>query len=117
MTDDEPERYHRLRIWPEFFDAIESHALTCQVRRADRDFRVGDLLLLEEYIPRLGRYTGRTMVRSITYLQDALAPAAPSIPGVDQTRAAMVPAFVLSLRYAGRKLKNGNIIGGEEVKP
>jgi Domain of unknown function (DUF3850) len=68
---------HRLKCWPGFFAAILSGAKTHDLRRADdRDFRVGDILLLEEFDPRDGRYTGRKTRVTITYITSAESPCA-----------------------------------------
>lgn len=46
-----PARIHVLNILPEFFDAIVDGTKTFEVRRNDRDFRVGDTLVLRRYDP------------------------------------------------------------------
>jgi ParB family chromosome partitioning protein len=65
---------HSLKIWPSYFDAIKSGAKTFEYRKNDRDFAVGDVLLLQEYdpirgvsVPGLG-YTGRRLTAKITYV-------------------------------------------------
>jgi len=42
---------HTLKVWPEFYDAIESGVKTWEFRRDDRGFRVGDELALEWWDP------------------------------------------------------------------
>lgn len=42
---------HTLKVWPEFYDAIESGVKTWEFRRDDRGFRVGDVLVLEWWQP------------------------------------------------------------------
>lgn len=42
---------HALKVWPEFFDAIESGEKTWEFRRDDRGFRVGDVLELKLWDP------------------------------------------------------------------
>lgn len=49
--------FHALKTWPEFFDAVCAGDKTFEVRRADRDFRVGDVLLLQRWEPDRGDYT------------------------------------------------------------
>lgn len=50
---------HKLKTWPLFFQAIVSGEKTFEVRKNDRDFKVGDCLKLLEYDPVAGQYTGR----------------------------------------------------------
>ena len=42
---------HELKIWPEPFAAVRDGRKRYEVRRNDRDYRVGDVLVLNEYIP------------------------------------------------------------------
>jgi len=66
---------HALKTWPHFFADVLSGRQTFQVRKNDRDFKEGDTLLLEEWLPnndsrdpRAGSYTGRkcrVIVRSV----------------------------------------------------
>src|SRR5215475_5366573 len=42
---------HRLKTWPEYFDAIECGDKNFEVRRNDRDFRAGDRVELVWYDP------------------------------------------------------------------
>jgi hypothetical protein len=68
---------HRLKCWPEFFEPIIDGAKKHDLRRADdRDFGVGDKVLLEEYDPERRSYTGRTVIVQITYITSADLPCA-----------------------------------------
>ena len=68
---------HRVKCWPQFFDPIVSGEKTHDLRRADdRDFRIGDLLCLEEFDPKTNRYTGRQFKVKITYITSADHPCA-----------------------------------------
>jgi hypothetical protein len=68
---------HRLKCWPEFFGPIKAGLKTHDLRRADdRDFSVGDRMLLEEYDPESRSYTGRTVLVQITYITSADLPCA-----------------------------------------
>ena len=40
---------HELKIWPEFFSQVRGGRMKFQIRRADRDYLVGDELLLREW--------------------------------------------------------------------
>lgn len=58
---------HHLKIWPNWFDAIRTGVKSYEIRRDDRGFSVGDLLVLEEYRPGM-EYTGRKLERRIAYI-------------------------------------------------
>jgi ASC-1-like (ASCH) protein len=60
---------HKLKILPEYFDAVCSGKKSFEIRKNDRDFCVGDMLLLCEYNPEQG-FTGRVADRKVTYMTD-----------------------------------------------
>lgn len=59
---------HDLKSWPQFFRAIADGTKTHELRINDREFEVGDVLLLREYDPKKRRYTGRQLKAHITYI-------------------------------------------------
>ena len=65
---------HELKSWPDFFAALLDGTKTFEARRNDRDFRVGDTLVLREWIPAdsvhsaVGTYTGREIKATVTYI-------------------------------------------------
>lgn len=59
---------HDLKCWPEYFKDIESGVKTFDYRVDDRGFRIGDLLFLREWCPKKEEYTGRKVVRFVTYI-------------------------------------------------
>lgn len=59
---------HELKVWPQFYDAIIRKDKTFEVRRHDRDFAVGDELILREWDRVEERRTGRVTIRNITYI-------------------------------------------------
>jgi hypothetical protein len=68
---------HELKCWPKFFTAIVQGDKRHDLRRAtDRDFQIGDRLLLREFDPALGAYTGRTQHVAVTYVTSAEMPCA-----------------------------------------
>jgi hypothetical protein len=68
---------HKVKCWPQFFSPILSGEKTHDLRRAtDREYRVGDLLRLQEFDPEANRYTGRELVVQITYVTSADDPCA-----------------------------------------
>lgn len=58
---------HELKTWSEYFFAVATGMKTFEVRKADRDFRFGDTLILKEYNPDTG-YTGDECTKTITYI-------------------------------------------------
>ena len=69
---------HVVKSWPTFFSAIVEGSRTHELRRDDRDFRVGDLIELHEYEFDIARYTGRTCLVGITSITSASEPCAVS---------------------------------------
>jgi hypothetical protein len=68
---------HELKCWPRFFDAIAEGRKRHDLRRSDdRDFQVGDRLLLREYDPATKVYTGREQTVEITFVTSAEKPCA-----------------------------------------
>ncbi|ETT41598.1 hypothetical protein C162_26035 [Paenibacillus sp. FSL R7-269] len=71
-TDWGVHRVHSLKTWPEHYEAVVSPDLSMrkvvELRRLDRDFRVGDFLWLREYDAQKGSYTGRSCQRKVTHL-------------------------------------------------
>lgn len=63
---------HELKVWPEYFAALQSGEKTFELRRDDRDFRVNDTLILREWDPSLnensGGYTGEETARKVVYV-------------------------------------------------
>lgn len=45
---------HELKCNPEYFARIGSGQKTFEIRKNDRDFQVGDILVLKEYDPKRG---------------------------------------------------------------
>ena len=74
---------HSLKSWPHLFEAVLSGAKTHEMRRAsDRDFRIGDVLRLQEYDPKTREYTGRETRFRVTYVTSASFPCALSGDGL-----------------------------------
>ena len=61
-------RAHRLKIRPDYFNLTRRGYLSCQLRRADRDFRVGDYLVLVEFNPENQVPTGQSTVVKIEHI-------------------------------------------------
>lgn len=59
---------HELKTWPGPFAAILAGTKRHEVRKADRNFHVGDVLHLREWQPNRERYTGREQRVTVTHL-------------------------------------------------
>lgn len=59
---------HKLKIQPEYYDALLLGIKTFDIRKNDRDFKVGDILKLSEF--KDGVYTGGSYMAKIIYITD-----------------------------------------------
>lgn len=59
---------HRLKTWPKYFYDIRSRNKTFEVRKADRDYKVDDTLVLCYYDPEQESYNGEEETRLVTYV-------------------------------------------------
>ena len=72
---------HELKTWQQYFKAVANGTKTFELRKNDRNFKVGDTLILEEWEPGLINtdgvtakkqgYTGRKIEKKITYLLES----------------------------------------------
>ena len=58
---------HELKINPEYFKSVITGAKPFEIRRNDRDFKVGDFVALNEFDDKSG-YTGESALYEITYV-------------------------------------------------
>jgi hypothetical protein len=66
---------HELKIWVEYFEPVAKGVKTFELRKADRDYQVGDILKLREWDPNIKDYTGQRVDMKVTYILDgSLAP-------------------------------------------
>ena len=62
---------HGLKVWPRFFDAVQSGKKTFEIRKNDRKFRVGDMLELQKFDPATRTYLQESLWVEVVYmLQD-----------------------------------------------
>lgn len=59
---------HELKVWPDFFPALEDGSKPFELRWNDRGFMEGDTLRLREWSPQTRLYTGREVLRCVTYV-------------------------------------------------
>lgn len=58
---------HELKIWPSHFEEIKDRRKTFEIRFNDRDFAVGDTLILRECSPDTWKgYTGKKIKTNVT---------------------------------------------------
>lgn len=72
LSTDSECKIHALKIDPVFFEKISTGDKTFELRKNDRDFRVRDILLLEEYFSQdeIPHYSGKRVVCEITSIVD-----------------------------------------------
>ena len=59
---------HELKSWPDQFKRLSKKEMRHDVRRFDRDFLTGDWVMLREWDPATGDYTGNQVFREITHI-------------------------------------------------
>jgi len=59
---------HTLKTWPEYFIHTLNGTKMFDIRKNDRNFQVGDHLILQEWIPEKEKYTGRMATRQVSYI-------------------------------------------------
>lgn len=57
---------HELKIWTEYFEDVVMGVKPFEIRKNDRDFKVGDILHLKEYNSETNNYTGRSIKKKIS---------------------------------------------------
>jgi hypothetical protein len=63
-------RVHALKTWPEYFAEVLAGTKPFEIRRDDRGYRVDDVLILREWEPTSGEYSGRECMRRVTYITE-----------------------------------------------
>jgi len=63
-------RDHALKTWPGYYWAMVKGVKTFEVRKNDRDYQVGDLLILEEYCPKTETYSGESVEFEVSYVME-----------------------------------------------
>ena len=61
---------HNLKCWPQYFWPAMCGDKPFEIRKNDRDFKVGDYLELQEYDPAIETYSGLNGLFVITYITD-----------------------------------------------
>lgn len=61
-------KVHNLKTWPEFFSEVKNGSKKFEIRKNDRDYKVHDILNLEEYCPDKEEYTGVKIQAKVDYI-------------------------------------------------
>lgn len=56
------------KIWPKYFELVESGKKKFELRLADFDIKEGDTLILAEWDPGTKQYTGRKIEKQVNYV-------------------------------------------------
>lgn len=59
---------HELKTWTKYFQEVKSGLKNFEIRRNDRNYNIGDELLLREFNNETGYHTGEICHRKVTYI-------------------------------------------------
>lgn len=62
------QKVHELKILPQYFKCVVDGTKNFELRKNDRAYRVGDVLLLKEFENNQTGYTGKEIKKVITYI-------------------------------------------------
>lgn len=65
---DTTHQIHRLKTWTRYWDRVSLGEKQFELRKDDRDFQTGDIVVLVEISEENGEETGNELVRRITYV-------------------------------------------------
>lgn len=93
---------YEVKSWPWFFEPMCAGNKKHDMRdKRERPYKIGDRMLLREWDPRTGQYTGREAVATITYITSNDSPCAMSSNALDRD-AAILSVLVSELGYTDR---------------
>ena len=61
-------KIHYIKAWPEFFGPVKKKKKQFEMRKNDRDYKEGDILVLQEWNMGGTGYTGKECVRVVTFI-------------------------------------------------
>lgn len=61
---------HKLKTWPIHFYAVTAGVKNFEIRKNDRGFKDGDVLILQCFDPETQTYNGQEVARRVTYISD-----------------------------------------------
>lgn len=74
---------HELKIAPEYFKDVRTGLKKFEIRKNDRDFKVGDRLFLKEW--NNYHYTGKSINVVVTYITDYMQKSGYVVLGIENT--------------------------------
>jgi hypothetical protein len=110
-------REHELKCWPAQFAAILGGEKTSELRLNDRGFGVGDALVLREWVPLTGTYTGRTARVLVSHVLEGFAGLAGGyvVLSIQQPASPPIPAPERQALYDLREALQDRNIDGVDV--
>lgn len=63
-------KVHELKIASEFFEAVKDGRKKFEIRKNDRNFQEGDVLILKEYDPITQLFSGEIIKVEVIYMTD-----------------------------------------------
>jgi len=77
-------KIHELKIQPCYFDDIIAGKKHFEIRKNDRAFMLGDVLVLKEWLD-IDGFTGRKITRIVGYITDYRQPKGQVVMGFERT--------------------------------
>lgn len=79
-------KIHVLKIWPIYYEAVLEGRKRFEIRRNDRDFKVGDCMVVQEFDPVTETYAGEMQTLVVTYMAQGVfgLPADVCVMSVDR---------------------------------
>lgn len=59
---------HYLKTWTQYFDRVLLRDKNFEVRRNNRDYQRGDVIVLQDFDPESQQYSGREIVAEVSYV-------------------------------------------------
>lgn len=63
-------KVHELKIGSEFYEAVKDGRKKFEIRKNDRNYQEGDILILKKYDPLIQLFSGEIVKVEITYMTD-----------------------------------------------